>query len=143
MVSMSMPIIHKTSMVRNTPRYFLCFFIFLYFTFFQKIKGLSILMALLMKFWILNTETANFYCLYLLIFFFFEKRLNEANVLNLFGQLSHFYHIQFTLHIREHFQSKSSSIKELIKGLGHKMTQGKVRDVLIKSWILSPENGPQ
>ena len=33
--------------------------------------------------------------------------------------------------------------KKTQKGLLHKMTQGKVRDVLINSWILSPENGPQ
>ena len=29
------------------------------------------------------------------------------------------------------------------KDLGQKMTPVKVRDVLIKSWLLSPENGPQ
>ena len=28
-------------------------------------------------------------------------------------------------------------------GQRHKMTWGKVWDVLMKSWILSPENGPQ
>ena len=31
----------------------------------------------------------------------------------------------------------------LQKDLGQKMTPVKIRDLLIKSWVLSPENGPQ
>ena len=33
--------------------------------------------------------------------------------------------------------------KSLQKDLGHKMTQGKSRDVLMKSWSLNPKIGPQ
>ena len=34
-------------------------------------------------------------------------------------------------------------LRKAQKGLWHKMTPVKVRDVLIKSWLLSPESGPQ
>ena len=36
-----------------------------------------------------------------------------------------------------------NKVEILQKDLGQKMTPVKVRDVLIKSWLLSPENGPQ
>ena len=42
-----------------------------------------------------------------------------------------------------HFGSKPIIIVIKQKDLWHKMTQGKVRDLLIKSWILSLENGPR
>ena len=40
-------------------------------------------------------------------------------------------------------QKSSYILRRPQKDLGQKMTPVEVRDVLIKSWLLSPENGPQ